>query len=154
MISQHTRRFVRLAYLKSRDSCIVKRTVYESFCIIKKKGCICYECLPAGKGSRAGRTGQHRRGPYKSQEARKAGLVQYGPNRLEEAKKDSFFKRLMKQLSDPMIIVLIAAALSPASLQAYTNESFADVSYPLRSHYQRPSGHVSGEQGREMPSRL
>ena len=35
-------------------------------------------------------------------------LVQYGPNRLEEAKKDSFFKRLMKQLSDPMIIVLIA----------------------------------------------
>ena len=54
-------------------------------------------------------------------------LVQYGPNRLEEAKKDSFFKRLMKQLSDPMIIVLIAAAVVSGITSAYTNESFADV---------------------------
>lgn len=54
-------------------------------------------------------------------------LVTYGRNQLEEGKKDSFFKRLLKQLSDPMIIVLIGAAIVSGITSAYANESFADV---------------------------
>lgn len=54
-------------------------------------------------------------------------LNKYGYNRLKEAKKDSFSKRLMKQLSDPMIIVLIAAAVISGITSAYAHESFADV---------------------------
>lgn len=37
-------------------------------------------------------------------------LERHGLNRLQEAKKDSLFKRLLNQLKDPMIIVLLAAA--------------------------------------------
>lgn len=37
-------------------------------------------------------------------------LERYGFNRLQETKKDSLFKRLLNQLKDPMIIVLLAAA--------------------------------------------
>ena len=34
-----------------------------------------------------------------------------GKNKLIEGKKESFIKRLWKQISDPMILVLLAAAL-------------------------------------------
>ena len=54
-------------------------------------------------------------------------LETYGPNRLNEGKKDSFLKRLFKQLSDPMIIVLIGAAVVSGITSAYAHESFADV---------------------------
>lgn len=37
-------------------------------------------------------------------------LERHGLNRLQETKKDSLFKRLLNQLKDPMIIVLLAAA--------------------------------------------
>lgn len=54
-------------------------------------------------------------------------LEKNGYNRLKEAKKDSFVKRLMKQLSDPMIIVLIMAAAVSGITSVYAKESFADV---------------------------
>ena len=106
-----------------------------------RKGKPCWKNWPAQKRA------------YKAEAEKR--LVQYGPNRLEEAKKDSFFKRLMKQLSDPMIIVLIAAAVVSGITSAYTNESFADVFIILFcSHYQRPSGHVSERARQRRPSRL
>ncbi len=37
-------------------------------------------------------------------------LEKFGPNKLKEAKKDSLLKRFMKQLADPMIIILLIAA--------------------------------------------
>ncbi len=45
-----------------------------------------------------------------------ARLTQYGKNRLDEAKKDSIFKRFLKQISDPMILMLVAAAVISAAL--------------------------------------
>jgi Ca2+-transporting ATPase len=50
-----------------------------------------------------------------------------GKNKLVEAKKDSLFKRLLHQLADPMIIVLLAAAGVSLATAIYTKESFADV---------------------------
>lgn len=38
-------------------------------------------------------------------------LAQYGPNRLEGAKKESLFIRFLGQMKDPMILVLLAAAV-------------------------------------------
>lgn len=60
------------------------------------------------------------------QEAEKR-RYQYGPNKLKEEKKASFIKRLLKQLSDPMIIVLLAAAIISGFTSAYAHESFADT---------------------------
>ncbi len=37
-------------------------------------------------------------------------LKRYGPNALEQHKQDSMFKRLLAQLKDPMVLVLLAAA--------------------------------------------
>ena len=56
-----------------------------------------------------------------------ARLEKYGKNRLVEAKKDSLMKRFLKQLADPMIIVLLCAAALSAVTAAVENESFADV---------------------------
>ena len=41
----------------------------------------------------------------------KERLEQYGPNRLESGKKESLAKRFLNQLKDPMIIVLLVAAV-------------------------------------------
>lgn len=54
-------------------------------------------------------------------------LREDGPNKLREAKRDSFWKRLGKQLSDPMILVLIAAAVVSGITAVYSGDSFADV---------------------------
>lgn len=54
-------------------------------------------------------------------------LGQYGKNKLAEGKKDSLFKRFMKELSDPMIIILIVAAAISGVTAWYEGESFADV---------------------------
>ena len=45
-----------------------------------------------------------------------ARLAQYGKNKFDEAKKVSVLKRFLKQISDPMIIMLIAAAVISAAL--------------------------------------
>ena len=54
-------------------------------------------------------------------------LISGGKNKLAEAKKKSMFSRFISQLSDPMIIVLLVAALLSGITSAYEGESFADV---------------------------
>ena len=54
-------------------------------------------------------------------------LARGGHNVLEEPPKPSVVKRLFAQLADPMILVLLAAALVSAVTSAYAHESFADV---------------------------
>lgn len=51
----------------------------------------------------------------------------YGDNKLAEGKKTSLFMRFMQQLADPMIIILIAAAVISGITAVYAGESFADV---------------------------
>lgn len=51
-----------------------------------------------------------------------------GKNKLAEAKKDSLIKRFFQQMADPMIIILIAAAIiSGVIALTQEGESFADV---------------------------
>ena len=51
----------------------------------------------------------------------------YGKNKLVEGKKISLLQRFMKQLADPMIIILIVAAVISGITAVYAGESFADV---------------------------
>lgn len=50
-----------------------------------------------------------------------------GKNKLDEAKKDSLVKRFIKQMLDPMIIILIAAATISAVIAVLDKEFPADV---------------------------
>ena len=61
-----------------------------------------------------------------TQEA-EARLAANGKNKLAEAKKDSLLKRFVDQLTDPMIIILLAAAAISGVLAVVEGESFADV---------------------------
>ena len=54
-------------------------------------------------------------------------LARDGHNVLAEPPKPSVVKRFFAQLADPMILVLLAAALVSAVTSAYAHESFADV---------------------------
>ena len=54
-------------------------------------------------------------------------LEKYGPNRLAEGKKTPLWKRFLAELADPMILILIAAALISGILAVCAGESFADV---------------------------
>ncbi|MCX4285973.1 MAG: cation-transporting P-type ATPase, partial [Clostridia bacterium] len=61
-------------------------------------------------------------------------LAKNGKNALAAKKKTSAFKRLLKQLADPMILILLIAAIVSLALTlvnnlnpANENESFADV---------------------------
>lgn len=58
-----------------------------------------------------------------------ARLEQNGKNKLAEGKKDSLIKRFLSQLADPMIIILIVAAVVSAITAAFGGESegYADV---------------------------
>ena len=56
-----------------------------------------------------------------------ARLARDGRNVLTEPPKPSLVKRFFQQLVDPMILVLLAAALISAITSAYAHESFADV---------------------------
>lgn len=75
------------------------------------------EILGAQNASENGLTGQ---------EAEKR-MGQYGPNKLIEARKVSLLRRFLSQLADPMIIVLIAAAVVSGITAVYSGESFTDV---------------------------
>lgn len=57
----------------------------------------------------------------------KARLEKNGRNKLEEGKKDSLLKKFLSQLTDPMIIILLAAAAISGGTSVYAGESFADV---------------------------
>ena len=54
-------------------------------------------------------------------------LQETGPNKLAEGKAVSVVQRFLKQMADPMILILIAAALVSGITAAYSGESFADV---------------------------
>ena len=54
-------------------------------------------------------------------------LLKNGKNKLEEAKKDSLIKRFFKQMKDPMIIILLGAALISGATALYSGEEFADA---------------------------
>lgn len=54
-------------------------------------------------------------------------LAANGKNKLVEPPKVSLFKRFLKQLEDPMIIMLIVAAIISGVMAAIEDESFADV---------------------------
>ena len=51
-------------------------------------------------------------------------LEQTGPNKLKEGKKDSLLKKFLKELADPMIIILIVAAAISGVTAFYEGESF------------------------------
>lgn len=61
-----------------------------------------------------------------SQEANKR-LLKDGKNKLEEGKKDSLLIRFMKQVKNPMVTILIVAAIISGITAAYAKESYADV---------------------------
>ena len=56
-------------------------------------------------------------------------LAQNGKNKLAEGKKDSLIKRFLSQLADPMIIILIVAAVISAVTATVggEGEGYADV---------------------------
>ncbi|MBQ8752158.1 MAG: cation-translocating P-type ATPase [Clostridia bacterium] len=54
-------------------------------------------------------------------------LLKNGRNKLAEGKKVSLIARFFSQLADPMILVLLAAAVLSGITAAYSNESFTDV---------------------------
>ena len=54
-------------------------------------------------------------------------LVEHGPNKLAEGKKTPLIVRFLEQMKDPMILILLAAALVSGITAAIENESFADV---------------------------
>ncbi|MBQ8894005.1 MAG: calcium-translocating P-type ATPase, PMCA-type [Clostridia bacterium] len=54
-------------------------------------------------------------------------MEQYGANKLAEGKKTPLIVRFLKELADPMILILIAAAIVSAITAVYADESFADV---------------------------
>ena len=61
-----------------------------------------------------------------SEEAEKR-LAENGKNKLAEAKKESVIHMFFRQLADPMIIILIVAAIISAVIAVTQKESFADV---------------------------
>ena len=54
-------------------------------------------------------------------------LERYGANKLAEGKHTTLLQRFLSQLSDPMIIILIVAAVISGFTSAYSGESMADV---------------------------
>lgn len=54
-------------------------------------------------------------------------LVEYGKNKLKEGEKVTFLQRFLSQLKDPMIIILLAAAVVSGFTAVYSNEGFTDV---------------------------
>ena len=62
-----------------------------------------------------------------SEEESAARLEKYGKNKLAEGKKDSLIKRFFAQMADPMILILLAAALISALTSRYSGEGFTDV---------------------------
>ncbi|MDD7309985.1 MAG: cation-translocating P-type ATPase [Eubacteriales bacterium] len=54
-------------------------------------------------------------------------LAEHGPNKLKTAEKPSMLSRFFKQLKDPMLIILMAAAVISGVTSALSHEGFADV---------------------------
>ena len=69
-----------------------------------------------------------------SQEAQ-ARLEKYGPNELQEKKGKSFFAKLIDQLLDPMVIILLAAAI----LSAFSGDKIETVITVSYTHLTLPT---------------
>ena len=54
-------------------------------------------------------------------------LSEYGPNKLAEGNKESLLHKFFSELTDPMILVLIAAAVISGILAVREGEGFADT---------------------------
>ncbi|MEG2003317.1 MAG: cation-transporting P-type ATPase, partial [Clostridia bacterium] len=54
-------------------------------------------------------------------------IEQFGQNKLAEGKKTSLLVRFLTQLKDPMLIILIVAAIISGITSVYSGEGFADV---------------------------
>jgi len=54
-------------------------------------------------------------------------LSQYGRNLLKEGKKETIFKKILSQISDPMVLILIAAAVISGITAVLSGESLSDV---------------------------
>lgn len=73
----------------------------------------------------------------------------YGKNKLQEAKKTSIIKRFLQQLADPMIIILIVAAIiSAVTATIEGGEGYADVIIIMVVVLTSNSGGHSGKQSR------
>ena len=62
-----------------------------------------------------------------TQEEADRRLEEHGKNKLKEGKKASLIQRFLEELADPMIIILLVAALISGITAFYEGESFADV---------------------------
>ena len=54
-------------------------------------------------------------------------LAEYGPNKLRDAEKPTLLQRLLSQLKDPMLIILMVAAAVSAVTNIIADESLAEV---------------------------
>jgi Ca2+-transporting ATPase len=54
-------------------------------------------------------------------------LAKDGKNKLAEGKKDTILKKFLRQIADPMIIVLLVAAVISTVVAVLADESFTDV---------------------------
>lgn len=61
------------------------------------------------------------------EEEAQARMETCGKNKLQEAEKESLLHRFLAQMADPMILILIAAAVISGVTSFYAGESFADV---------------------------
>ena len=64
-----------------------------------------------------------------SQEALKRE-EQYGKNKLKEGKKESLIQRFLKQLAEPMTIILIVAAIISAGVEIYNGVAQEHWAFP------------------------
>ena len=62
-----------------------------------------------------------------SQQEAEKRLAEYGKNALAAPDKPSLLKRFLAQLADPMVLVLLGAALVSAATSIYLGEGIADV---------------------------
>ena len=56
-----------------------------------------------------------------------ARLARCGPNRLREAPRSPLLRRVLGELKNPMVVILLVAALVSGVAAVYAGESFADV---------------------------
>ena len=76
-----------------------------------------------------------------AQEA-EARLQKYGKNKLAEGKKVTLLQRFLEQLSDPMLIILMVAAV----VSGITNYLSGRIYHHVRCYFELGAGRYSGKQ--------
>ena len=66
-----------------------------------------------------------------SNEEARARLEQHGPNKLKEGKKETLLHRFLKQLAEPMTIILIVAAVISGIMAIYESKEAGHFSFPV-----------------------